>query len=287
VNGFLTQLAQKTAERWLALLVLPGVLFAAVAGFTWLMADPFDPAPAAARIDAWFARPAGSSTVLAVTAFLAGAVLSGYAARALAQLVEWAWFTPRLGPLGRGLTTLRRWWWNRLDDRYWTALKAGYRGSTTADPDAAMAARDRFCPVPPARPTWLADRIRATGERVFRFYGLDLVSLWPRLWLAVPDGVRTELTAARTALTADARLFAWGLLYLMPGVYWWPALLVTAVACPVAVVRARGATQVLADLVEATVDLHAGEVAAKLGFPVEGPLRPETGKTVTQLFQRD
>jgi hypothetical protein len=80
----------------------------------------------------------------------------------------------------------------------------------------------------------MADRARAVEERVHLAYGLDLSSLWPRLWLIVPDAARTELAAARTAVATHPRLVGWGLLYLVPALWWWPAALVTLGTCAVA-----------------------------------------------------
>jgi hypothetical protein len=290
VNGFLTLLAQKIAERWLVLLVLPGVLFAALSTFTWLMDNAFDPRPAATRVDTWLANhPTASAQILTLALFLAGAVLSGFAARGLGHAVETFWFSPRLGRLGRVLTARRQNCWQDLDAAHADAVVARYREGpgSSSDPEAALAARNRICLVPPARPTWMADRMRAAGERVHLAYGLDLVSLWPRLWLAVPDPVRAELATARTTVAGDARLFAWGLLYLVPALWWWPALLITVLACSVAVHRARGSADVLADLVESTVDLHAREVAIRLGFTPNETLTPETGGEIKALFRKD
>jgi hypothetical protein len=187
------------------------------------------------------------------------------------------------------LTARRQSRWQTHDDAHDAAVVARYRKGpeSAADPEAALAARNRICLVPPARPTWMADRMRAAGERVHLAYGLDLVSLWPRLWLAVPEPVRAELAMARTTVTGDARLFAWGLLYLVPALWWWPALLITVLACSVAVYRARGSADVLADLVESTVDLHAREVAMRLGFVPNETLTHETGEEIKALFRKD
>ncbi|GGV29421.1 hypothetical protein GCM10010260_82410 [Streptomyces filipinensis] len=290
MNGFLTQLAQKAAERWLALVVLPGILFAALSGVTWLMDDALHPRSAVIRIDSWFAdRPSGGIQMLVVATLVAGAVLSGFAARALAHAVEAFWFTPRLGRLGRALTARRRAHWQERDRAHEIAVIARYQEGprSHADPEAALAARNSICLVPPARPTWMADRMRAAGERVHLAYGLDLVSLWPRLWLAVPDPVRTELAGARTTLAGDTRLFAWGLLYLIPAVWWWPALLISVLTCTVAAYRAHGSADVLADLVESTVDLHARDVAACLGFTSDDALTPETGEEIKILLRKE
>ncbi|NRQ36998.1 hypothetical protein HII36_34940 [Nonomuraea sp. NN258] len=290
MSGFLAQLAQKAAERWLTQLLLPGVVFAAVSTVTWLMDDPFDPRPAVSRIETWLGGgPSGGMQALASAAFLAGAVMSGFAARGLAHGVESLWFAARLGLPGRVLTAWRAARWNRRHRKLDRAVIARYREGpgSPADPEAALAARNRICLIPPERPTWMGDRMRAAGERVYLAYSLDLASLWPRLWLTVPDSVRVELATARSAVTGDARLFAWGLLYLVPGTWWWPALLIPVPVCVIAVRRARGSADVLGDLVESAVDLHGREVAERLGFTTDGTLAPDVGDEVRALLRKE
>ncbi|MFJ4280693.1 hypothetical protein [Streptomyces massasporeus] len=46
-------------------------------------------------------------------------------------------------------------------------------------------------------------------------YRVDLAALRPRLWLALPDPARAELTDAYAAYRANARLTGWGLTYLL------------------------------------------------------------------------
>ena len=131
---------------------------------------------------------------------------------------------------------------------------------TTTDPrrsaDKAMARADRICLVEADRPTWIGDRLRACHVRIDRAYGLDLNAAWPRLWLIVPDTVRTELGAARDAFSSAARLTAWAILYLILGIWWWPAIPIALITGTTAIIKAHLATDNLADLIESTVDLH-------------------------------
>ena len=206
-------------------------------------------------------------------------------ARGVGALMQRLWFATRLGPLGRGLTVWRRWRWRRADDAYEVVLLA-------PDPDTKslnklLANRDRICPVRPDRPLWMADRLRAVGERVHGTYGLDLGSLWPRLWLVVPDGVRTELSSARSRLADDARLCAWGLLYLVPALWWWPSAVFAAGTCVVAWRRGRISCDALADLVESTVDLHTRAVVEQLGIDAPNGITPAVGLDVTERIRKD
>lgn len=286
--GFLSELGKKSAERWLALVALPGLLFLALAWATWTMRRHgawLDVAPITARVEHWkTGKPV--PLLLSAAAFVIGAAGIALLVQGMAAGVERLWFGAGLGRLGRYLTRKRRDRWQARDDDLWRARTARYRDpSSPNDPDDALEARRRICPVPPARPTWMADRARAAGERVHRFHDLDLTSLWPRLWLVLPDGARAELAGARTALSADARLFAWGLLYLVPALWWWPAVLITLVTCPVAWWRARASTETLTDLVEAAVDLFVPALAAQVGLPAS-PDSPTTD-ALNAVFRKD
>ncbi|HTJ35813.1 MAG TPA: hypothetical protein VL738_21540 [Dactylosporangium sp.] len=280
MTGFLSELGKKAAEKWLALIVLPGLLFVAVAWAGWTLRRHgvwFDPAPLRAEVTRWSAERPEALVLAAAGALLAAAGIAQLA-RGLARGVERLWFATGLGALGRRLTRRRERLWEARDRAYDRALLSSDAG---ADLDALLAARNAICPVRPARPTWMADRVRAAAERVHRAYDLDLTSLWPRLWLVVPDAARTELVAARTAVSTDARLFAWGLLYLLPAVWWWPSAAVTIVTCTVAWRRGRASTDVLADLSESAVDLYAATLAAQLGVAATD------GLAITERLRKD
>jgi hypothetical protein len=150
----------------------------------------------------------------------------------------------------------------------------------------AIAKADRICLVEAARPTWIGDRLRACDIRVAGAYGLDLAATWPRLWLIVPDSVRAELGAVREAFSAAARLTAWAVLYLVLGIWWWPALLVAVVTMTAGVIKARYATANLADLVESAVDLYRGDLATQLGDTTPGPLTPAAAARLTSWMRK-
>jgi hypothetical protein len=152
---------------------------------------------------------------------------------------------------------------------------------------AAIAAREAISLIPPRRPTWIGDRLRAGDQRIHTAYDLDLSSAWPRLWLVIPEAARTELTAARDAYTAAARLAGWAMLYLLPALWWWPALPIAAAIAATAWVRARTATAALAELIEATVDLYGRDLATQLGIAATGPLSRETGLAITTVLRKD
>ncbi|MGW0917225.1 hypothetical protein ACWD1Z_36855, partial [Streptomyces sp. NPDC002784] len=159
---------------------------------------------------------------------------------------------------------------------------------TRAELARAIERREAIALVRPRRPTWTGDRLHAADQRVYDAYGLDLGAAWPRLWLTVPDAVRAELLSAREAYGAAFGLAGWAPLYLLLGAWWWPALSAAAVVAATAWIRVRSATTVFAELVEATVDLHAITLAQELGLTGERPaLTREVGDAITTTLRKD
>jgi hypothetical protein len=214
-----------------------------------------------------------------VAAILAGSVVAGLAAAAGGRFTEILWTMPGKRAPAKWLADSRR---NR-------SRKAKVIADTSADPAAvgkAIARADRICLVQADRPTWIGDRLRASRVRIERAYGLDLNAAWPRLWFIVPETVRTELGAARDAFTAAARLTAWAVLYLILGIWWWPAVIIAMIAGATAIIRAHQATDNLADLIEAAVDLHSRDLASQLGEQTAGQVSPVIGRRLTTRMRK-
>ncbi|MFF2644957.1 hypothetical protein ACFVUB_34595 [Streptomyces niveus] len=298
MGGFLSELGKNLAERWMSLLVLPGALYLAVAAAARTLghAHPFDLPHLTQQITTWASHPAASTVggqVVLLAAILAAAAATGLAAQALGSLSEWlclaadwpAWPAP-LRRLAAKQTTRRRDRWNNAA-RAWhrhreqdaQALAHGQR----ADPaprQAAERAMTRIAPEEPSRPTWSGDRLNAVAVRLERDHHLDLATLWPHLWLVLPEETRTQITLARQNLTRAATLTAWALLYLPLTAWWWPAALITATLTLTGWARTRTATDTYALLLEATTRLHTRDLADRLGLNPTGPLlvlTPETG----------
>jgi hypothetical protein len=284
MTGFLGEIGQKLADRWAALLVVPGLLYlaavtaAAVLGQGHALSYP----DLSRKIAAWAASPASKSvggTVLIVAAILAGSVVAGLAAAAGGRFTEILWTLPGERAPAKWLADFRR---NR-------SRKAKAIADTSPDPaavDKAIARADRICLIQADRPTWIGDRLRACRVRIERANGLDLNAAWPRLWLIVPDTVRTELGTARDAFTAAARLTAWAVLYLILGIWWWPAVIIALIIGATGIIRAHQATDNLADLIESTVDLHGRGLATELGEQAPGQVTPVIGRRLTTQMRK-
>jgi hypothetical protein len=128
----------------------------------------------------------------------------------------------------------------------------------------------------PVRPTWIGDRISAASTRIRNQYHLSLDFAWPRLWLVLPDLVRTEVQGARDSFDRAATLQGWGLLYMALGIEWWPAAVAGLFTVVLAWRRGRASMGALADLVEAAFDLYAGNLVTSLGFAKPAGSSPGT-----------
>ncbi|MET8853485.1 hypothetical protein [Amycolatopsis sp. NPDC004625] len=115
-----------------------------------------------------------------------------------------------------------------------------------------------------------------------RDHHLDLVTLWPHLWLILPEEARTQVTTARRNLTRATTLTAWAVLYLPLATWWWPAILITIALALTGWVRTRAATDTYALLLEATTRLHTHNLAEHLGLGPTSPLSHKTGDALTQ-----
>lgn len=312
MGGFLAELGKNLADRWLTLLVLPGALFLATATAAHILGwrHALDVHRLLSEIDRWSAPSTGRSVatvVILLVACLLAAAAVGVAANALGSLVEHLWMSADWQTWPAPLRTLarlrvaqrtRRW-----DAAYTVYLQrrenagraralrhaGGFDRASPAETFAALTVTlhrmHGISPERPGRPTWIGDRVNSVGLRLDRTYGLDIGTAWPHLWLLMSDASRSEITASRTDLTAAANLAAWGLLYLIPGVMWWPGLIIAAAVLLTGRMRARTAVSTYSVLVEAASQLHACDLAEQLGIDHTGPFDHHTGWTITCLLQ--
>lgn len=303
MTEFLAQLGQRLADRWFTMLAAPGLflLGALVAAHRLGQAHAVD----FGVLQRWLSTLVDGSTSLGAVVFWCAAVLAlgvvlGLTAAGLGRLVERLWSAPgRHRPL-RWLTAWRAARWSAADGMVTAArtASAAQQGRdaaglpnelrrATRELDDALTHRAAISLLEPERPTWIGDRMRAVDLRVVRFYDLDLASVWPRLWTVVSEELRADLAAAQTACSDAARLVGWSALYAVLAVRWWPAAVVAVALAVTGWLRARAATGVLADLVETAVDVHAAELAERLGVTVEGTFSADAGGAVTELVRKD
>lgn len=300
-SAFLSALSGRLAERWLALLALPGLLFVTALTTAMVLGHDhwYDVDRLRARVDTLAASPASDSAgtvVLVAFGVLAGAAVVGAAAQSLGTGVELLWCAEPRGPLLRHLAERRSRRWHAADEAFRTALVAAGRarieGAADADRLAGIAEhrhadRARIAATPPRHPFAMGDLLAAPGRRLRHAHGLDLAAAWPHLWLLAADGTRAELQSARTRLTASARLCAWGAGYLVLALWWWPTALVGCVAIASGVRRGRAAAESFAELTEALADLHMRDLATTLGIECEGRTDRELGERITRVLRKE
>ncbi|GAA2464378.1 hypothetical protein [Streptomyces macrosporus] len=305
MTGFLTELGKRMAERWVALLVLPGLVFTAVATVAVVLGH--DRWADTGLLLKWSTDLGGTvggnrpvPTAFLLIGVLAASVASAFVARALATPYEalllgrWPFFLSRPA---EALTRRRKEAWRRHDRRHVAAEatgEAGAVGEEAPDDEApgddqvsaeAAEARNRIALVEPSLPTWTGDRMRAPAARVRGQYLLDLGVAWPRLWLLLPETTREPLTEARQRFDDATTLGGWAVLYTALGALWWPGVVVGAAVALVAWRRVRAAADTYAELVEAAVDVHVDDLLAHFDDEFR-PVRPHAGARVTERFRK-
>lgn len=286
MRGFLEELGKKAAERWVSLLVLPGLLWTAtlVAALHLQHRDPLDLTLLQGAATRWAAQPRTAATVvLMLTGLLLACTAAGLTATGGGTVVRRLWVVPGYHPPARQLTNLRRRRWQRRNQK---ALRSAADDTrhTTSSPDQsksdtpftftlspattrAFARRDAISLDPPQRPTWIGDRWHSLHIRVQRAYGLDLTSAWPRLWTILPDNLRSDITTAQSRYTHASTLTAWALLYLIPALHYWPTVIMAISTITIAAIRARTATDILCTLIETAIDLHTSDLIEQITTP--------------------
>ncbi|TVZ94918.1 hypothetical protein [Streptomyces sp. BK340] len=299
MSDVLVELGKKLAEKWLTLLVLPGALYLAVGVTANVLGHthPFDVLRLSDQVTAWAKVPAAGTfggQVVVLAAIGAGAAGVGLVAQALGSLVEhlsfaanWRGWPPGGRAWADRATRRRRERWRRRRQLAGSAQARAHIADPNSSGAAEAAAFTAWAEVyrvgseEPARPTWSGDRVHVAALRLQRDVGVDLGTVWPHLWLMLPDTPRSEITTVRQALTRASTLTAWSVLYLPLVLWWWPALFITTALALTGHHRFRAATEAYATLLEAVVRLHAGDLARQLGLDCTGPLTEADGAGLT------
>lgn len=295
MTDFFQELAKTLAQRWVGLLLVPGALFVggAVVGVRLGHAHAVDPSLATQVLTNATTSITGQThtvqVVVIVGALLASAAV-GLVVQATAGLTRALW----LGRWPGAILTARRVqrWERQLHRRQELeqAQPAATRSASARREIDLVAARMNAVAIArPGRPTWMGDRIHAVEEIAADRYGLDLPFAWPRMWLAMPDAARAEITAANGAFAAAVTVASWTWPTLVLGALWWPAALVAVVIGTTGWVRGRAAITDLTSLVESALDLYGCALAAAVGVETErstGPLEVHEGEQVTAIVRK-
>ncbi|MEV7625353.1 hypothetical protein [Actinoplanes sp. NPDC089786] len=254
--GVLTEVGKRVSGRWVTAMLLPGLVFVAVVTVALVLRH--GQALDHGRLVGWAGRTGRglikdpARLVLVVVLVVAAAGVTGTTAAGLGRLIQ-RWFM-------RG--------WFLTGDRL---VRSRFSRRSRALAAARRAGQPAVPAYLPQRPTWLGERVRLVEARVRAQYHLTASLLWPRLWLLLTEDARRPIADARTRYTEAVTLIGWGALYLLPGVLWWPALIIAGCVLLTAWRRARESLAEWTDLVEAAIDLRLRDLAEALGQPISGP----------------
>ncbi|WP_175407494.1 hypothetical protein [Streptomyces sp. TRM64462] len=295
----LDSLGQKLAEKWLSALAAPGLAFVAAAttGAVLGHGDALDRSALFERMGHWATQaakwPAVGQLALAAAVIVAS-VAVGTFVRACAEGAERVWtgdWPSVAWRPGDRLTARRLRRWERIQSRIEqlrAAAPAHRRGEQARkELDTLAARRDGIALAAPSRPTFTGDRMAGTETRLRHQYGIDLASCWTRLWLILPEDVRTELRASRTRFDAALAGSVWAGCYAVLACFWWPAAVVALAVGLIAWRRGRRAAAVHAELIESTVDIYLRRLADELGLDTpDGPPDPRLGAALNHVARK-
>jgi hypothetical protein len=294
--NFFQELARRLAERWVGLLVVPGTLFAATAWAGWHLNHTWDSEALTREVRAMGAEIAGWPTptqVLLVVAVGLGVSAVGLAVQALAGVTRAVWLGNWPRRVSAPMVTWRQTRWDASTQRRRDLQNHHPKAARTEKEQEAInraaAQTTRLSPARPGKPTWMGDRGHAVEQIARDRYGLDLTYGWPRLWLVLPEQTRTEITTAHAAFVSSVATASWAWPYLALAIVWWPAAVIAATIGVTGWIRGRSATQELATLSEAVVDLHGRTLAIALGVAdpnTMGPLTPTEGAVITAIVRK-
>ncbi|WP_030883579.1 hypothetical protein [Streptomyces sp. NRRL F-5053] len=279
MTSLFAALGAKAADRWVQVLLLPGLFFTAAVAVGLLAGQrrALDLPYLAAELNDLATRSAAHSALVGVLVAVGVSLASaaaGLLADVLGSAVQWCWTWPSHQPPARWLLRRRRKRWRTAADRLRAAIRAGALppGGSLEESHherriALLRRRlHRIGPAWPTRPTRIAERFGATARRTEELYGLtDLHLVWPRLHAVVPEPLQATLASARADYAASARLTGWGVMYTAAASLWWPAAIVASAAFLACRIRAKPTADRLADVVDTAIDLHLTDLAEKLG----------------------
>jgi hypothetical protein len=285
---FLEGFSGKLADRWVGTLFTPAFVFwlgggvAALQKIGWQAFEDF------------FANlPEPLPIGLGVLALLVVAA-SGFVAQqfefTVIRLLEGYW-PSWCRPLSRYLVKRQRRRFKQLDQQWQDFNRRGLATLTPEERQEYIELDLQLLEFPePGRllPMQLGNILRSVEDRCALKYGLDAIICWPRLWLVLPEAVKAELSAARSNLNLNARLWLWSLLFLLWSPIfevWWP-LPLGLVSIGLAYRWLVQAAQVYGDLLESTFDLYRLTLYETLRWPLPMNLAEERtlGQGLTEYF---
>ncbi|PSB24757.1 hypothetical protein [Stenomitos frigidus] len=287
---FLESLGGKLAEQWAANLLTPAFIFWSGGLAAWIDKFGWN------RLQQWFTQLDEPLQIAVLVSSLLLVAATAFAIQrfdlTVLRFFEGYWPT-WMNFLRRRLLAQQRQRVNRLNTR-WQALAAqrDQEGLTAEEVDEFVAIdwRLRQVPAQPDRmmPTSLGNLLRAAESQPRDKYGLDAIICWPRLWLVLPEAIKQNLQETRAELNTAARVWLWGILFLIWAVWAWWAIPVALLVAWFAYGWMLGAAATYGDLLESAFDLHRLDLYQALHLPPPSSPAEERplGRQLTEYLWR-
>lgn len=290
-TSFLESVGQGLSEKWQERLFGPAFLFWGGGLLLWLTPERLP-----AMWDELSALPLVTQTVLLIGALLVLGASDRLMETLSPHLLRWLeGYWP--GPLSYPAGWLAAWRRKRFDDqrRRLSALLLKKQENTLTWAEARQLARLEAWRLYTPRdaddilPTRLGDILRAAETRPRQRFGLDPVLLWPRLWLLLPENVRSDLSAARARLDSLVQTFGWGALFLLWSFAWPWACVIALLWMWIAYRLILQAALPFADLVQSAFEVHRWRLYEAFRWPLpaeSGAAEIAAGEALSRFVQR-
>jgi hypothetical protein len=200
---FLESLGDTLAKEWVAKVLTPAFVFWFGGALAWGWRFGWN------SFDAILTHKTNALPIAQVVMGLLGVAVSAIVVQRLElsvlRFLEGYWFS-WLQPLRRSLIDRQATQTNKAEQRFQTLAGRGLSNLSADELDeyARLDWRLKQTPVKPDRlmPTQLGNILRAAELRSLEKYGLESIICFPRLWLLLPNEVKTELTESRSRLNA-------------------------------------------------------------------------------------
>ncbi|MER5461076.1 hypothetical protein ABT010_10385 [Streptomyces sp. NPDC002668] len=274
LNEFWKSVAGKLAERWAAV-AGPALVFWVGGLLAWMYSE--GGTSALGSPSRWMGTQSAVVQVVVLVAALCGVLASGMVVGRLTdpvlRLLEGYW--PALaGGLRRRLVRAVGSRAQQRADRLRRLAGTVASGGGTPEERAEFIRLDRLhrrVPATPDRhmPTRIGNTLRASESRPVDKYGLNIVAIWPQLWLVLPDGTRQELISARGTVNSSVGAIIWGVAFMgFAPLAWWAVPVGLVVACAAWWSWLPRHVEAFADLMEAAVDIHRRALYEQLRWPL-------------------
>lgn len=288
---FLESLGDTLAKEWIAKVFTPAFVFWFGGLLTWALHSPTN----WNTLEQWLnqktlVQPFTTLIVALLTVATSAIVIQQFELPVL-RLLEGYW--PRwMQPLRRRLIKMQKIKAEKAEKRFQGLASQGIENLTLEEADEYVQLDWQLKQTPTQSdrlmPTRLGNILRAAERRPLEKYGLESVICFPRLWLLLPNEVKTELTEARAKLNTMVRVWIWSLLFLIWSIWAWWAIPLGIISAVLAYRWMLNAAAIYGDLVESAFDLHriALYKALRWKLPKNSTEEQDTGKALTNYLWR-